>query len=156
GLPAALASGAVPQERVDDACRRILRTMLRFASVTTSPPDGMDAVASPAHRSLAREGATRAAVLLRNEPVDGAPLLPLADSGKTPAVIGPLADKVNTGDVMSSDVRPPEVITPLAGLQAGFSGTVVTDDGSDPARAAQVAAGADVAVVVVGYTCADE
>jgi beta-glucosidase len=150
-----VASGAVPASVVDAAARRVLATMARFAASTR--PAALDDVAGPAHRGLAREVAQRACVLLRNEQVAGSPVLPL-DAGRLRrlAVIGRLADRVNTGDVGSSDVRPPDVITPLAGLRAALGGAVVYDDGTDPARASAVAADADAAVVVVGYTSADE
>jgi beta-glucosidase len=104
-------------------------------------------VASAGHRALAREVAGRSMVLLRNEPVGGRPLLPLdrATLGRL-AVLGRLADLPNTGDHGSSDVRAPEVVTPLAGLRAALPGVSFVDD----------PAGADAAVVVVGYTAADE
>ena len=154
-LPALLESGAVPVAVVDDAARRLLTTMLRFAASTRPAP--LQDVAGPAHRALAREVAQRACVLLRNDPVGGGPVLPLDPGGlRRLAVLGPLADRVNTGDAASSDVRPPEVITPLAGLRAALGDVVVPDDGVDPARAAALAADADAAVVVVGYTSADE
>jgi len=156
-LPELVASGAVPAERVDDAARRILRTMLHFAASTEAPRDGAAVVAGDPHRTLAREVARRAIVLLRNESVDGVPLLPLrADALERVAVIGRLADLVNTGDAASSDVRAPDVITPLAGLRAALDCEVVHDDGGDRARAGRLAAAADVAIVVVGYTRADE
>ncbi|HEV2311164.1 MAG TPA: glycoside hydrolase family 3 N-terminal domain-containing protein, partial [Acidimicrobiia bacterium] len=154
-LPGLVASGAVPESVVDAAARCLLTTMTRFAASTQ--PAALQDVAGPAHRALAREVAQRACVLLRNEPVDGSPVLPLDPSGlRRVAVIGRLADRANTGDAGSSDVRPPEVITALAGLRAALGDAVVYDDGTDPARAAAVAADADAAVVVVGYTSADE
>ena len=50
------------------------------------------------------------------------------------------------------------MITPLQGLQEALKGQaeIIYDDGSDPARSAQVAREADVAVVVAGYTHLDE
>ena len=148
-------AGRVPRAQVDDAARRLLRTLVRAAATTEPPSDG-DLVAGWAHRALAREVAQRSMVLLRNEPIGGTPVLPLAADVRRLAVIGPLADRVNTGDAGSSAVRPPDVTTPLAGLRAGFDGEIVDDDGQDPAAAATVAADADAAVVVVGYTSADE
>jgi beta-glucosidase len=154
-LAALVDRGRVSTDRIDDAARRIIRTMLRAAASTA--PSTIDMVASPEHRALAREVAQQGIVVLRNEPVDGVPVLPLAGgSPRRVAVVGGLADLVNTGDAASSDVRPPEVITPLAGLQSALEGEVVVDDGADPGRAASVAAAADAAVVVVGYTSADE
>lgn len=149
--------GKVPRQQVDDAARRIVGTMLRFAASTQPATDDPELVAGPDHRALAREVAQRAAVLLRNEPAGGTPVLPLdAASLRRVALIGPLADLVNTGDVMSSNVRPPHVVTPREGLEAALDCELVHDDGSDPGRAASIAADADVAVVVVGYTAADE
>ena len=73
------------------------------------------------------------------------------------AVIGELAEIVNLGDGGSSDVWAPEVVTILDGLRAALpAAEVVHDEGSDPSAAARIAAGADVAVVVVGYTYVDE
>ena len=115
-------------------------------------------LACAAHRALAREAAAKSVVLLRNEPVDGQPLLPLDPATVTTvALVGRLATAVNLGDGGSSDVWAPEVTTIADGLRAviGPAG-VVGDDGSDLARAAGVARSAQVAVVVVGYTRLDE
>jgi beta-glucosidase len=96
-------------------------------------------------------------VLLRNEQVDGRPLLPLdAAALRRVAVVGRLADLPNLGDRGSSDVRAPDVVTPLAGLRAALPGVEVTHAGDDPAAAVDAARNADVAVVVVGYTWEDE
>ena len=66
--------------------------------------------------------AARAMVLLRNEPIDGAPPLPLsADRLSRLAVVGRLADVPNTGGYDgSSDVRAPEIVTALAGLRTAL------------------------------------
>ncbi|MDQ1530620.1 MAG: beta-glucosidase, partial [Microbacteriaceae bacterium] len=103
------------------------------------------------------EVAARAMVLLKNDAVDGAPLLPLDPSRiGSLAVAGRLADRANTGDNGSSDVRSPEVVTPLDGLRAALPGTRIDFIGEDAEDAARAAAGADAALVVVGYTAADE
>jgi beta-glucosidase len=109
-------------------------------------------LACPEHRALAREAATKAILLLRNEPVDEAAVLPL-DPGalRRVAVLGRLAALRNLGDHGSSDVWAPEVVTPLDGLRAALPDAVVEHH-----DAATDAAGADVAVVVVGYTADDE
>ncbi len=69
-------------------------------------------------------------------------------------MIGKLAAVPNTGDGGSSSTRPSHVITPLQGLQEALDGQaeIIYDDGSDPARAAQVALEADAAIIVAGYT----
>ena len=157
-LPEAIRSGGVTEEHIERAARRILGTQLRYyvRRADAAPPSSV--VFSAAHRSLAREVAGRAMVLLKNEPVAGQPLLPL-DGGalRTVAVIGRLADLANTGDHGSSDVRSPAVVTPLEGLRAALSGVEISHTPEDdPALAADAARAADVAVVLVGYTAEDE
>ena len=68
------------------------------------------------------------------------------------AVLGRLAAVRNLGDGGSSDVRSTEVVTPLDGLRARFGADRVVHADDD----ASIAADADVVVVVVGYTKADE
>ena len=157
-LEPALASGAASWDDVDRAGRRILRTQLRFAAAVPDQPPGLEVVASAEHRALAREVAARSMVLLRNEPVDGGPVLPLAaEELSRLAVVGRLADLPNTGDHGSSDVRAPSVVTSLAGLRAALPHVeITTPDADDAESAAAAAAGADAAIVVVGYTAEDE
>jgi beta-glucosidase len=157
-LPDALASGAASWADVERAALRILSTQLRFAATASTPAPGRDVVAAEEHRALAREAAARGMVLLRNEPVDGRPVLPLAaEYLSRVAVVGRLADVANTGDHGSSDVRAPSVVTPLAGLQEALPDVdlVRPADGS-AGSAADAARGADAAIVVVGYTAEDE
>jgi len=74
-------------------------------------------------------------------------------------VIGKLAAIANTGDLGSSLVRPPEVSTLLAGLEAAGARHDVSIehlDGSDPRAAAELAARCDVTIVAVGNTHRDE
>ncbi|MEM8924212.1 MAG: glycoside hydrolase family 3 N-terminal domain-containing protein [Actinomycetota bacterium] len=153
-LPAAIEAGEASWDDVDDAATRVVATRLRFDETLATAADARSSLGRPEHRALAREVASRSAVLLRNEPVEGRPVLPMAASGSV-AVLGRLADEVNLGDGGSSDVWDTDCHTVLAGL-AGAVADVVHDDGSDPTRAAGVATAADVAVVVVGYTAADE
>ena len=153
-LPRALERGDVSWQDVDRAAERVISTLLRFDQPLSqeAPPIGI--LGCDEHRALAREVAARSVVLLRNEPVDGTPVLPL-DRGARLAVLGRLADRVNVGDGGSSDVWDLECHTVLDGLRGAF-GEVTHDAGTDPGHAATVAAGADVAVIVVGYTYADE
>lgn len=159
GLDAALAAGECTEADVDAAATRVVASLLRFAEVLARPAPSPDVLACADHRALAREAAAASIVLLRNEPVKDAPVLPIdpAHLGRV-AVIGPLADVRNLGDGGSSDVWAPSVVTPLAGLRAALPAEVdvVHDDGGDPSAAAALARQADVAVVVVGYTKADE
>ena len=152
-LAAALADGAASWADVDAAAERIVATLLRFDAVLAMPPAPPQNRATENH-DLAREVAARSVVLLRNDPVDGAPILPIAASGRI-AVVGRLANAVNVGDGGSSDVWDLDCETVLDGMCAALD-DVVHDDGADTERAAQAARSADVAVVVVGYTYEDE
>ncbi len=145
--------GEVPKERVDDACRRILRQQVRFGQGRDPAEYRREVVGCAAHRKIAREVADKSIVLLKNE----GGLLPIAGTGRI-AVVGRLADVPNTGDGGSSNTHPDDVVTPLAGLRAalGNRATITHDDGSDAQSAARLAAEADIVLVVVGYTHADE
>ncbi len=154
-LAGALERGEASWSDVDAAVERIIATLLRFDDVLSAPPPPTDVVGSPEHRALAREVAARSVVLLRNEPVQGSPVLPLRTDGGRIAVVGRLAATVNLGDGGSSDVWDLDCHTVLDGIRA-VARAAAHDDGSDLARAARVAKAADVAVVVVGYTYEDE
>lgn len=149
-LPDAIASGALGEGEVDRRVEALVATLLRFAPLLDdrSAP-AVDVIASPAHRALAREAAVESFVLLRNE----GPLLPADPEGlRRVAVLGRLAAVPNLGDGGSSDVHPPEVVTPLDGLRAALPEAQVVHHDTD----ASIAAGADLVVVVVGCTKADE
>ncbi|MHB1854524.1 MAG: beta-glucosidase family protein [Acidimicrobiales bacterium] len=92
----------------------------------------------PARTEVARRAAAEGIVLLRNEPVEGAPLLPLAAGGlKRLAVIGPNAAEVHAMGGGSARVRPPYLISPLKGLTEALPGVeVVHDAGCPPATVA--------------------
>ncbi len=177
----AIKRGRVPIERIDDACLRLIRQQLRLPAPEKAKGRS-DVIASAQHRALAREVATKSIVLLRNEPVlprvsvsaarpkrktsaasaasvTPRPVLPLKVAElKSLAVIGRLAALPNLGDRGSSSVDPPSTVTPLEGLRMALPKRVevLYDDGSDRSRAAEVAGGADAAVVIVGYDHEDE
>jgi beta-glucosidase len=153
-LATALERGDASWDDVDAAVTRIVATLLRFDDILSAPPPPREVLGAAEHRALAREVAAGSAVVLANEPVDGARILPL-DQGSTVALFGPLADRINLGDGGSSDVWDLECSTILHGLR-GELDRVTHDDGSDLPRAVTAAGSADVAVVVVGYTYADE
>ncbi len=157
-LAAALDGDEVSWSEVDRSVERVVATRLRFDEVLSRPVGDRSVLACAEHRALAREAAAKSVVLLRNQPVDGRPVLPLDPAVlSSVALFGGLAAAVNLGDGGSSDVWAPEVATVADGIRAAIPGaTVVVDDGSDPARAAARATDADVALVVVGYTRDDE
>lgn len=90
-LANAIRSGAVQEEILDQAVRRILMLKLRlglFEQPYVDEAAAASIMSDPAHREAARVAAERCAVLLRNEGV-----LPLDRSAvRSIAVIGPLAD----------------------------------------------------------------
>ncbi len=149
-LVSAVTAGAIEPEVIDRACSRILTTLYRFAAAADPLPDYPETlVACAEHRALALEAAEKSAVLLAN---DGTLPLDRAKVGKV-AVLGRLAALENTGDNGSSRVRPPYVVTPLAGLRAALGeGRVLHADEADLAAVRAAVAAANVAVVVVGTT----
>lgn len=142
-LPAALDDGTLPLADVERAAENVVRTVLRFDAATPDERPDPTLLACDAHRALAREAAEQSIVLLKNDPIRGAPVLPLTSkAGLRIAVVGRLADAPNLGDGGSSNVHPPHVVTPLAGLRAAFPDAEWVEDASR----------ADVAIAVVGYT----
>jgi len=154
----AVNSGGIEPGVIDTACGRILRTLYRFACAENPlAAYSMDLVAQPSHIAIAKEAALKSAVLLKN---DGT--LPLKGPASV-GVFGRLADVVNTGDNGSSRVRPPHVITPLAGIaelasktNAFGSAIALCGTEADIPDAASAAKGLDTAIVVVGYTAVEE
>ncbi len=147
-LPVALAEGDLTRADLEAPAIRTVATFLRFADVlaATAPPPSI--LVCDEHRSLARRAAVEAIVLLRN---DG-DLLPLAATKLSRvAVVGKLAAVANLGDGGSSDVSGKNAVTPLAGLVAALPHAEVVHS-----EDASTAADADAAIVVVGYTKADE
>ncbi|WP_084126141.1 glycoside hydrolase family 3 C-terminal domain-containing protein [Demequina sp. NBRC 110054] len=153
-----LAQGQTSWAAVERSGVRILATQLRFDASHDAPIPSTKVIACDAHRALAREAASTSMVLLKNDDVDGAPVLPLDRTDlKRVAVIGRLADMANTGDHGSSDVHAPTVVTPLEGLRAALPGVEIVEVlEDDPVKAATVAKDCDAAIVVAGFTAKDE
>lgn len=161
-LPALIKSGRVSMASVDESVRRVLRLKFALGLFDHPYPDRpeVDAI-TPAHADLARRAAEESAVLLRNEPVEGQPLLPLRAHAKI-ALIGPLAD--NRVDMLGSSTgvhHNSDTITVRAALEsraAAAGGAVAyargTDIESDSdagfAAAERAARNADVVVMALG------
>lgn len=154
-LVEAVKTGKVPEEKIDDAVKRILRQKARFSSVGDKSLYSEDKMGSIEHAELAREVSEKSTVLLKNDD-----LLPLdLKKLKTLAVVGSLAATPNTGDQKgSSAVFPPYVVTPLDGIKAaaGDKVKVLYSDGRIPHQAAVFAQNSDAVVCVVGLTTMDE
>jgi beta-glucosidase len=144
------------------SAHRIVRTILLQEATLEETAPRVEAIASPAHRELARTVAEESAVLLKNEPVGGAPLLPLDPAIRHAgirhlAVVGRLADEANLGDHGSSRVRPPSTVSPLQGLREAMPDVrISTATAPGASAAAEIAANADAAIVVVGLDQHDE
>ncbi|MBD8898965.1 glycoside hydrolase family 3 C-terminal domain-containing protein [Rhodanobacter sp. DHG33] len=166
-LRAAVASGEVPQARIDDMARRILRSL--FATGVMDHPATQSAIDFDADRKVAQHAEEAGAVLLRNQDA----LLPLS-AAQSMAVIGGHADKgVLTGGGSSAVQSPqgnavpglppsewpgPRIYqpsAPLAAIKQRAHGAVSYISGDDIAAAAKLAAQAKVAVVFVEQWAAE-
>ncbi|WP_248170382.1 MULTISPECIES: beta-glucosidase [unclassified Microbacterium] len=92
----AVRQGLLSEEELDRAVAAVLRAKFRLGLFErpyvdiASVPELLD---TPDARNLARRVAEQSIVLLKNDPVNGAPLLPLADDLGTIAVVGPNAHR---------------------------------------------------------------
>ncbi|RFU25189.1 hypothetical protein B7463_g11144, partial [Scytalidium lignicola] len=157
-LKDALASGELAWSDVDRACLRILHKELEFEVKTEASQPAPSVIFSKEHRALAREVSQRSMVLLKNDKVDGNPLLPLhAPKLSKIAIVGRLANSSNTGDKGSSQVFSPHVVTPFEGLKAVLPNVeIILDDSDSVERAQELASKVDLVICIVGYNDKDE
>jgi beta-glucosidase len=149
----AVSQGLLSGQEIDRELKGAYRVMIRlglldppqrvpYAAIGTGPAPWMQ----DEHRQLARQVTQKSIVLLKNS--DN--LLPL-DSGTLDsiAVIGPYANQVLL-DWYSG--TPPYTVSPLQGIQNRAGGAVTVSYAADntAGAAAQAAADADIAIVVVG------
>ena len=150
------------QATIDEAVRRILRIKFRLGLFDRPYADEAreaNALLRPDSIRLAREGAGRSMVLLKND----RDTLPLRKNIGSIAVIGPLAD--DRGAQLScwaGDGREQDMITPLAGIRAAVSAQTKVgyakgcdakgDSTAGFNEAINLAKQSDVAVVFVGET----
>jgi beta-glucosidase len=157
----AVASGQVPQARLDEMAHRILRSM--FAHGLVDHPVVPGPIDMAAHAAVTRAAAEAGAVLLRNE----GRILPLSPSLRSIAIIGSHADAgvlsgggssqvYAVGGNAASGIAPtgwpgPVVYypsSPMAAIRAQApNATVRFASGDDPAEAARLARDSDVAIV---------
>jgi beta-glucosidase len=157
-LPGQLAEGKASWDAVQRAGTRSIAVQLSSYAARDRNNFDESIMADESARALSRKVAARAMVLLKNEPVGDAPLLPLSQASiSSIAVVGRLAIAPNMGDEGSSNVRAPSHVSPLEGIRAAFPNAkieVVSDD--DPQEAAKIAGAAQVAIIVAGYNQHDE
>ncbi len=106
----AVVDGRLPEEALDASARRVLHLVARARTDAGEAPD-LDA-----HHELAREAAAAGAVLLKNDPVYGRPLLPLPGDEDV-LVVGELARTPRYQGAGSSQVHPTRVDDALAALR---------------------------------------
>jgi beta-glucosidase len=144
-----VASGQIPQARIDDAVRRVLRVKV-LAGVFQKPPpkerwpDGLTSIGSAAHRQIARQAVRESLVLLKNNHHT----LPL-DAHSRILVTGPGADDIGMqsggwtvdwqGDHNTNADFPgaTSILQAIKAAVAAAGGAVVTqiDAGQKPAAA---------------------
>ncbi|MGF1701936.1 glycoside hydrolase family 3 C-terminal domain-containing protein [Photobacterium makurazakiensis] len=121
----AIKQGKTSSEHLDRAFRNTMRVGLRlgmFDPEELSPWKGLPFEIMTTFKPLALELAEKSMVLLQNEPVDDAPLLPIDKSKvKTIAVIGPNANVLNFGTYSGTPRNP---VTPLQGIKDHLGGDV--------------------------------
>jgi len=163
-LPNAVKAGQVSQAAVDEAVRRILRVKFALGLFEKPYVDEKNAITTlpVANVAAAREAAEKSFVLLKNEPANGGPVLPIRSGIRTVALIGPLADsQPDMLGTWSARGNREDVVTLRTALESrarrdGFTllyakGTEIrgTSD-SGFAQAADVAAQADVVLLALG------
>ncbi|MGQ0619824.1 MAG: glycoside hydrolase family 3 N-terminal domain-containing protein [Panacagrimonas sp.] len=160
GLPVALERGLVTMQQIDTSVRRVLRLKEQLGLFDDpyrrgSKQETAEAIAQ--RRALAREIGARAIVMLKND----RDTLPIADSIRRLAVLGPLADAAieMRGPWWAAGVAENHVSV-LAGLREGFSkGTEVRsapgvsigdEDRSGISAAVDLCTGADAVLLCLG------
>ena len=132
--------GEIPVEQLDGAVRNILRGML---TVLPKRDASFGEARTGEHVALAQKVAEEGTVLLKNNGV-----LPVGKGARL-AVVGPFADKVNTGDEGSSFVHCPGGVSAYAGIRELFPDATVSQ-GLDVNAALAAARDAETVLVVVG------
>jgi beta-glucosidase len=161
-LKAAVQAGRVPQSRIDDMARRVLRAL--YASGAADDPVTADApIDYAAHEGVSQADAEQAIVLLKNE----GNLLPLGPNVRRIVIIGGHADRGVLAGSGSSLVYPrggnavpglepsgwpgPVMYFPSSPVQElqrlAPNANVTFVDGTNPAAAAAAARAGDVAIV---------
>ena len=153
-LKALVSDGQVPMSRIDDAVRRILRVKFAMGLMDANRSVMADRrlhknFGSPEHRAVAREAVRESLVLLKN----GKKTLPLAKTARRIHVAGKNADDLGNqcgGWTITWQGKSGAVTTGgttiLAALKSSVSKTTKVTFSADGSGAA----GADIAVVIVG------
>jgi len=119
-LLAAVQHGLVSEATLNRAVANVLRA--RFLLGLFDPPDQVpftripgSVIGSPEHVALARQLARESIFLLKNDKLEGGPLLPLEPTVHSIAVVGPNAAVALFGNYSGNPANPP--VTPIAGIR---------------------------------------
>ncbi|WP_029036265.1 glycoside hydrolase family 3 C-terminal domain-containing protein [Salinimicrobium xinjiangense] len=154
----AISNGYLTEADIDEVLRGNYRVMLKLGMLDPSEEnpytkigsgkDTIDPWTTEAHKTLALEATRKSIVLLKNDTEEG--LLPLNKNKiKSIAIIGKRADEVLL-DWYSG--TPPYRVTPLEGIRnkVGENVEILIAKNNADGKAAEIAAKADVAIVLVG------
>jgi beta-glucosidase len=120
----AIQAGETDVGVVDDKVRRLLRTLGRVGAFEHPAEPAERAIDKPEHRSLAREAAGEAIVLLKN----AEDILPLeVERIRSIAVIGENAGRAQIQGGGSAHVTPHYIVSPLEGIVDKVGGDVQVD-----------------------------
>jgi beta-glucosidase len=156
-----VSSGEVSEAEIDEAARRVLRVKFDlglFERPFVDEGAAEKALYHPDDITLAQTAAERSLVLLKNaEGPGGKPLLPLAESVRNLAVIGPLGDDPQFPEGLPKGMRPRVSLSAALAQRLGedhvsrFKGVGVVD-GTDEGIAAAVAGAqkADLVILALG------
>jgi beta-glucosidase len=156
----AIRAGRLSEADVDRAARRVLALVAKSLPALQEDATPFDA---DAHHALAREAASAAAVLLKNEDA----ILPLAPTGGKVAVIGEFARTPRYQGAGSSQVNPTRLDTALDALVAalpdrevafapGFAVDAEESDATLVQEAVATASDAEAVVLFLGLPAAAE
>ncbi len=164
-LKKSIEEGKVTETKIDDAVRRILIKKMELGLFKdpyrySNEEREKQVVLSEELMQHAREAGRKSIVLLKNQAVDGVPLLPLSKNVGTIALIGPLADA--SEDMLGTwhaSGAAAKVVTLLAALKDAAPNSNIlyaqgcsteNSDQSGFAKALEVARQADVVIMAIG------
>lgn len=174
-LKEAVTNGWVTQARLDDMAGRVLHALFEQGVMDNPVPQASNNIDFKKHGLISQKDAEEGMVLLRNEKVNGATLLPLAKELKKIAIIGSHANVGVLSGGGSSQVYPlggmavkglgPKVFpgpmvyypsSPMKALEARYPNARISfDGGTDPQTAAKLAAESDLAIVFANQWTAE-
>ena len=153
-VKSAIQRGKATEAQVNEACLRIVRTLLAFTGAEDKKAYEKSMIASKEHIALAREVAEKSVTLIKNDNN----LLPLDRTKvKKVAIVGNLAKIGNIGDYGSSQVHPPYITTFLDAMKQNYGDVEITfvPTLAVSRRAAEIR-NADAVLVFCGMRHSDE